>query len=204
MFAAQIVQGVTVGIAALIAIMGAFGVVGLRNPVHNALSLVATLFGVAVLYVAQGAYFLAAIQVIVYAGAIVVLFLFVIMLLGVDKVQSLAKERSSATLLLGGALGAGFAVMALVAPLAGTGWDGAITGEQSVTGVLDSTNDLNQLGEALFTKYVFAFEITSLLLTIAVVGAVVLSRKPKGDPIDLDEFPPIVSDTEPEPAEVES
>ena len=62
MFAAQIVQGVTVGIAALIAIMGAFGVVGLRNPVHNALSLVATLFGVAVLYVAQGAYFLAAIQ----------------------------------------------------------------------------------------------------------------------------------------------
>ena len=130
MFAAQIVQGVTVGIAALIAIMGAFGVVGLRNPVHNALSLVATLFGVAVLYVAQGAYFLAAIQVIVYAGAIVVLFLFVIMLLGVDKVQSLAKERSSATLLLGGALGAGFAVMALVAPLAGTGWDGAITGEQ--------------------------------------------------------------------------
>ena len=204
MFAAQIVQGVTVGIAALIAIMGAFGVVGLRNPVHNALSLVATLFGVAVLYVAQGAYFLAAIQVIVYAGAIVVLFLFVIMLLGVDKVQSLAKERSSATLLLGGGLGAGFAVMALVAALAGTGWDGAITGEQSVTGVLDSTNDLNQLGEALFTKYVFAFEITSLLLTIAVVGAVVLSRKPKGDPIDLDEFPPIVSDTEPEPAEVES
>ena len=204
MFAAQIVQGVTVGIAALIAIMGAFGVVGLRNPVHNALSLVATLFGVAVLDVAQGAYFLAAIQVIVYAGAIVVLFLFVIMLLGVDKVQSLAKERSSATLLLGGALGAGFAVMALVAALAGTGWDGAITGEQSVTGVLDSTNDLNQLGEALFTKYVFAFEITSLLLTIAVVGAVVLSRKPKGDPIDLDEFPPIVSDTEPEPAEVES
>ena len=204
MFAAQIVQGVTVGIAALIAIMGAFGVVGLRTPVHNALSLVAPLFGVAVLYVAQGAYFLAAIQVIVYAGAIVVLFLFVIMLLGVDKVQSLAKERSSATLLLGGALGAGFAVMALVAALAGTGWDGAITGEQSVTGVLDSTNDLNQLGEALFTKYVFAFEITSLLLTIAVVGAVVLSRKPKGDPIDLDEFPPIVSDTEPEPAEVES
>lgn len=198
------VQALTFGLASLIVIMGGIGVVAFRNSVHNALSLVATLFGVAVLYVAQGAYFLAAIQVIVYAGAIVVLFLFVIMLLGVDKVQSLAKERSSATLLLGGALGAGFAVMALVAALAGTGWDGAITGEQSVTGVLDSTNDLNQLGEALFTKYVFAFEITSLLLTIAVVGAVVLSRKPKGDPIDLDEFPPIVSDTEPEPAEVES
>ena len=190
--------------AAAMVLLGAIGVIVRNHPVHAALSLVLTLFGIAVLFVAQEAHFLAAVQVIVYAGAIVVLFLFVIMLLGVDKVQSLAKERSSATLLLGGALGAGFAVMALVAALAGTGWDGAITGEQSVTGVLDSTNDLNQLGEALFTKYVFAFEITSLLLTIAVVGAVVLSRKPKGDPIDLDEFPPIVSDTEPEPAEVES
>lgn len=204
MLGAQIVQGVTVGLASLIAILGALGVVALRNPVHNALSLVATLFGVAVLYVAQGAYFLAAVQVIVYAGAIVVLFLFVIMLLGVDKVESLAKERQTATLLIGGALGAGFAVMALVAALAGTGWNGALSGEQQVTGPLDQANDLNQLGEALFTKYVFAFEITSLLLTIAVVGAVVLSRKPSGDPIDLDEFPPIESDADPVELEVES
>jgi len=203
MLGAQIVQGVTVGIAAFVAIFGAIGVVSLKNPVHNALSLVATLFGVAVLYVAQGAYFLAAIQVIVYAGAIVVLFLFVIMLLGVDKVQSLAKERKTATLLIGGALGAGFAVMALVAALAGTGWNGELTGEKGVTGPLDQANDLNQLGEALFTKYVFAFEITSLLLTIAVVGAVVLSRKPQGDPIDLDEFPPVESESDAEPVEVE-
>ncbi|MHB1138628.1 MAG: NADH-quinone oxidoreductase subunit J family protein, partial [Microthrixaceae bacterium] len=66
---------------------GSIGVVLFRNPVHNALSLVATLFGVAVLFIAQGAYFLAAIQVIVYAGAIVVLFLFVLMLLGVDRAE---------------------------------------------------------------------------------------------------------------------
>ena len=65
-------------IAGLICICGAIGVIGFRNPVHNALSLVATLFGVAVIFIAQGAYFLAAIQVIVYAGAIVVVFLFVI------------------------------------------------------------------------------------------------------------------------------
>ncbi len=71
---------------------GALGVVLLRNPVHNALSLVATLFGVAVLFIAQEAYFLAAVQVIVYAGAIVVLFLFVIMLLGVDRSQQLGRE----------------------------------------------------------------------------------------------------------------
>ena len=78
-------------IAGLICICGAIGVIGFRNPVHNALSLVATLFGVAVIFIAQGAYFLAAIQVIVYAGAIVVVFLFVIMLLGVDKVERLER-----------------------------------------------------------------------------------------------------------------
>ena len=65
-----------------------------RNPVHSALSLVLTLFGVAVEFVNQQADFLAAVQVIVYAGAIVILFLFVIMLLGVDRSESLAKDRS--------------------------------------------------------------------------------------------------------------
>jgi NADH-quinone oxidoreductase subunit J len=75
-----------------ICLAGALGVVLLRNPVHNALSLIATLFGVAVLFISQEAYFLAAIQVIVYAGAIVILFLFVIMLLGVDKAEALDTE----------------------------------------------------------------------------------------------------------------
>ena len=71
---------------------GALGVVLFRNPVHSALSLIATLFGVAVLFIAQEAYFLAAIQVIVYAGAIVILFLFVIMLLGVDRSEQIETE----------------------------------------------------------------------------------------------------------------
>src|SRR3954466_15658242 len=79
-------------IAAAIVVGGAFGVVLARNPVHSALSLVATLFGIAVLFVAQDAHFLAAVQVIVYAGAIVVLFLFVIMLLGVDRAEDLDTE----------------------------------------------------------------------------------------------------------------
>jgi NADH-quinone oxidoreductase subunit J len=76
---------ITFFVAALICIFGAVGVIGCRNPVHSALSLVATLFGVAVMFVSQQAHFLGAVQVIVYAGAIVVLFLFVIMLLGVDQ-----------------------------------------------------------------------------------------------------------------------
>src|SRR6187399_2158294 len=79
-------------VASVVVLVGALGVVFNQNPVHAALSLVATLFGVAVLFIAQSADFLAAVQVIVYAGAIVVLFLFVIMLLGVDQADDLSVE----------------------------------------------------------------------------------------------------------------
>src|SRR5919106_6784268 len=96
-------------VAAAAVLAGALGVVLATHPVHSALMLVLTLFGVAVLFVAQQAHFLAAVQVIVYAGAIVVLFLFVIMLLGVDraenvKVEPLRGQRPMAVLL--GLLGA--------------------------------------------------------------------------------------------------
>src|SRR3546814_14241554 len=79
-------------VAGAACLAGALGVVLSRNPVHAALSLVGTLFGIAVLFVAQEAHFLAAVQVIVYAGAIVVLFLFVLMLLGVDRAEDLTVE----------------------------------------------------------------------------------------------------------------
>ncbi|MFT7504070.1 MAG: NADH-quinone oxidoreductase subunit J, partial [Gammaproteobacteria bacterium] len=78
--------------AAAMVIGGAIGVITLKNPVHAALGLVLTLFGIAVQFVAQEAHFLAAVQIIVYAGAIVVLFLFVIMLLGVDNAMDLSIE----------------------------------------------------------------------------------------------------------------
>ncbi len=86
------VDVIVFAIAALIVISGAIGVVVNPNPVHAALSLVARFFGVAVLFVLQEAHFLALVQVVVYAGAIVVLFLFVIMLLGVDKSEDIAAE----------------------------------------------------------------------------------------------------------------
>src|SRR5438270_11036335 len=103
-------------VAAAAVLAGALGVVTSRNPVHAALMLVLTLFGVAVLFVAQQAHFLAVVQVIVYAGAIVVLFLFVIMLLGVDKqenldVDPLGGQRSAAAAV--GMVGLG--LLALVA-----------------------------------------------------------------------------------------
>ena len=90
--AATLPDTLTFAIAAVIVIGGALGVVFVRNPVHSALMLVMTLFGVAVLFVEEDAQFLAAVQVIVYAGAIVVLFLFVIMLIGVDRKEQILAE----------------------------------------------------------------------------------------------------------------
>src|SRR4051812_49578078 len=94
-------------VSAVIILSGAVGVIISRNPVHSALCLVATLFGVAVLFVEQEAHFLAAVQVIVYAGAIVVLFLFVIMLLGVDQSENLDTEPLAGQRPLAAAAGVG-------------------------------------------------------------------------------------------------
>lgn len=169
-----------------ICLAGALGVVLLRNPVHSALSLIATMFGIAVLFLAQGAYFLAAIQIIVYAGAIVILFLFVIMLLGNENVEALRREplvaQRPAALVVGIAI-LGLVLTALLSSAA------QITGDQSVLAPLDTdVPNINLLGRVLFTDYIFAVEITAVLLTIAVVGAVVLARR-AASPIDLLEFP---------------
>src|ERR1700704_3561916 len=101
-------------IAAAIILSGAVGVIISANPVHSALCLVATLFGIAVLFVAEDAHFLAAVQVIVYAGAIVVLFLFVIMLLGVDQSEDLETEPLGGQRPLAAAAGFGLLGLALV------------------------------------------------------------------------------------------
>src|SRR3954463_13245727 len=103
-------------VAAAIVLTGALGVIFAKNPVHSALMLVMTLFGVAVLFVAQEAHFLAAVQVIVYAGAIVVLFLFVIMLLGVDRQEAVEVEELKGQRPL--AVGVGVLVLLLVLLLA--------------------------------------------------------------------------------------
>lgn len=169
-------------LAAAVCLGGAIGVVVNSNPVHAALSLVATLFGVAVLFVAQEAHFLAVVQVIVYAGAIVVLFLFVIMLLGVDRaedvrVEPLVGQRIAAAVV-------GVAILALpIAAFASVDFE--TTGVSGASGrISDAANDLEALGESLFTTYLFAFEITSVLLVIAVVGAVVLARRmPRADEV---------------------
>jgi NADH-quinone oxidoreductase subunit J len=163
-------------VAAVICLVGALGVVLARNPVHSALMLVMTLFGIAVQFVAQEAHFLAAVQVIVYAGAIVVLFLFVIMLLGVDRAQNLEMsflpvQKWAALLFASGSLAVVVALIVVVGE--------PVTGVHAMGGTLGGTDDVRLLARSLFSDYVYAFELTSLLLVIAVIGAVVLVRKPK-------------------------
>ncbi|HEY5023507.1 MAG TPA: NADH-quinone oxidoreductase subunit J [Acidimicrobiales bacterium] len=178
LLAATTVDALTFAIAAAVVLAGAVGVVVARNPVHSALMLVMTLFGVAVLFVEQQANFLAAVQVIVYAGAIVVLFLFVIMFLGVDREESLEKEPLRAQR----PLAVGLMVLGLAGLLLmgfGAHWS---VGAKSVAGPSQGQpgGDVAALGRSVFTTYLFAFEITSALLVIAVVGAVVLARRPGG------------------------
>jgi NADH-quinone oxidoreductase subunit J len=170
--------------AASVILIGAIGVVTSRNPVHAALSLVMTLFGVAVLFIEQEADFLAAVQIIVYAGAIVVLFLFVIMFLGVDKredieVEPLAGQRPLAFLLSAVVLAGVLAMAATAHWVTGAhGVVGPIEGHVIANNASSPSGEPAQLGRQLFTTYLFAFEATAALLVIAVVGAVTLARRP--------------------------
>lgn len=169
-------------LAAAILLASAIGVVGSRNPVHSALFLIATLFSVAVLFVEQQADFLAAVQVIVYAGAIVVLFLFVIMLLGVDKSEQIRKDPLRGQRPIAAVIG--LIVLGEVLVLTRLHW---ATGAHSTTGPLSgSTSNVSTLAQAVFSTYLLPFEVTSALLVIAVIGAVVLTRRPARGPKGAD------------------
>ena len=174
--------------AAAMILCGAVGVVAFRHPVHAALSLVLTLFGVAVLFVVQGAHFLAAAQVIVYTGAIVVLLLFVIMLLGVDRAEDLTVEpikvQRPLAMIAGVAL-SGLIIAAVVASqhtataVAGTGLSTSMSAQTNVR--LDPHDgNIRALARDLFSNHVLAFELTSVLLVIAVVATVLLTRRARG------------------------
>ena len=169
--------------AAVMVLLGAVGVILRSNPVHAALSLVLTLFGVAVLFVAQDAHFLAAVQVIVYAGAIVVLFLFVIMLLGVDKAEDIKTEPLTAQRPLALVLGVG--VFAVLATAIVTSTDSVVRrgGGLTATTVEDPDANIRQIARSIFGDYVFAFEVVSILLIVAVVGTVLLTRRQRREAV---------------------
>jgi NADH-quinone oxidoreductase subunit J len=154
-----------------IALAGAIGMVLLRNAIHSALSLVATMMCLGAFYVIEQGPFLGLVQIIVYTGAIMILFLFVLMLVGRDAsdsiVETLRGQRWASAL-----FGVGFALMIAL------GVGRAFTGERPTN--LDGPNangsNVNSVAELLFTKYLFAFELTSALLIIAAVGAMVLAH----------------------------
>ncbi|MGA0064762.1 MAG: NADH-quinone oxidoreductase subunit J [Ilumatobacteraceae bacterium] len=165
-------------VAGAMCLVGAVGVIVRRNPVHAALSLVLTLFGVAVLFVAQEAHFLAAVQVIVYAGAIVVLFLFVIMLLGVDRAEDLRTEPLVAQRSLAAVVGVG--LLALLVTAVVRGGDVLAIRGRGLAAQLDPDDgdgNIREIAASVFTDHVVAFQMTSVLLVVAVVGTVLLLRR---------------------------
>ena len=155
---------------AAIAVVSAVLLVLFRNPIYSALSLVATFFALAGLFVLLNAYFLAAVQVIVYAGAIMVLFLFVIMLLNLGRPEALEPAtgiyRRVAVVLL---------AATLVAQL------GLVAGRQ--LGIASEENrellaeNIPYIGTLLYTDFLFPFEVTSIILLVAIVGVVVLVKR---------------------------
>jgi NADH-quinone oxidoreductase subunit J len=153
-----------------LSVIGALGMVIARNAVHSALWLVVTMLCLGFMYVMNAAPFLGAVQIIVYTGAIMMLFLFVLMLVGRDAsdslIETLRGQRIAAIL-----LGVGFAV------LIGTGLARSL-GDNPSVGLAAANADGNVQGLAalLFTRYVFAFEVTSALLITAAVGAMVLAH----------------------------
>ena len=154
-----------------IALAGAIGMVLLRNAIHSALSLVATMMCLGAFYVIEQGPFLGLVQIIVYTGAIMILFLFVLMLIGRDAsdsiIETLRGQRTAAAL-----FGVGFAL--LVAISVGRAFHGvkpANLDRQNVNGA-----NVHSIAALLFTKYLFAFELTSALLIVAAVGAMVLAH----------------------------
>lgn len=161
------------------ALAGAVTVVVARNPVYSAMGLLGTLFSAAVLYVLQLAHLVAAVQVIVYAGAVLTLFLFVIMLIGVDKdeetEETLPHQRSLVGLLAG-------MIVLLAGGLAFYGDFDWVPAASAAGTSPDSTNGTIQaIAEPMFTDWILAFEAMALLLTIAAAGAIALAHYRRRD-----------------------
>ncbi len=167
-------------IFAALAVASSLVVVAHRSPVYATMSLVVTLFSVAVLFVLLGAPFLGALQILIYAGAIVVLFLFVIMLLNLQKASAEADRRGAQ---LWVALPGALVFVGMVGLVFLRAWRAGAPALQPLTADLVS---LKGLATALFSDYLLPFEIVGLLLLVAVIGATVAARRaPDGEASSL-------------------
>ena len=174
-------------ICGALAVLGAMGMLFSRKAVHSALFLAMTMINLAILYVSLSAPFLGMVQVIVYTGAIMMLFLFVLMVVGVDSsdslIETLKGQRGPAIF-----FGLGFGV--LLVGLLGQGTSDMPAGSLEQANTVRGGN-LQGIAELIFTRYVFAFEVTSALLITAALGAMILTHqehyKPKATQRELSE-----------------
>ncbi len=159
-------------IFAILAVLGALNLLFQKHPINSALSLVVVMMSLAVLYWSLGAEFLAAAQVIVYSGAIMVLFVFVIMLLNAGEEQKTSGSRAAYFAGIPGAT-AVFCLLSFVFLS-----ESSAIGNAHLGGYLsNATNNIAQISEVLFTRLLLPFEVTSVLILVAILGAVVLARK---------------------------
>ncbi|MBT2397684.1 NADH-quinone oxidoreductase subunit J [Streptomyces sp. ISL-100] len=170
--AASTGEAVQFWVLGTVAVIGALCTVLMKKAVHSALCLAGTMIVLAVFYLANGAYFLGVVQIIVYTGAIVMLFLFVVMLVGVTAADSL-KETLKGQRWLAAGCGLGFGILLT----AGIGSASLSTFNGLGRANAASGGNVEGLAELIFTKYVFAFELTGALLITATVGAMVLTHR---------------------------
>ncbi|MEV8346382.1 NADH-quinone oxidoreductase subunit J [Streptomyces niveus] len=163
-------EAVQFWILGTVAVLGALGTILMRRAVHSALCLAGTMIVLAVFYLANGAYFLGIVQIVVYTGAIMMLFLFVVMLVGVTAADSLT-ETIKGQRWWAAACGLGFGILLI----AGIG-NASLTTFTGL-GVANAGGNVEGLAALIFTKYVFAFEITGALLITASIGAMVLTHR---------------------------
>ncbi|MDH6577667.1 NADH-quinone oxidoreductase subunit J [Kitasatospora sp. MAP5-34] len=163
-------EAVQFWILAVIAVGGALGMLLMKKAVHSALCLAATMMALAVCYLAQGAVFLGIVQIVVYTGAIMMLFLFVVMLVGVTSEDSL-KEQLKGQRVAAVICGLGFGVL-LVAGIAN-----AKLSQFTGLSAANAEGNVQGLARLIFTKYVWAFEVTGALLITAAIGAMVLTHR---------------------------
>ena len=159
---------------ASIAIVASLLVIGQRNPIHSVLLLIASFGALSGLYVLLDAPFVAVIQIIVYAGAIMVLFLFVVMLLNAPVEDTEYDQRVHPLLRPGPMRFGALLALALGAELF---WMLTRNGGESGAFPGAAVSSVRTIGRALFTSYAFAFEVTSILILVAMVGAVVLAKQ---------------------------
>ncbi len=149
-------------------------VVALRNPIYSALALLIMFFHVAGLYVTLHAEFLAAVQIIVYAGAILVLYLFVVMLLNLRQDDRYHRQWPMA-----GVVGATLIIEAIILTVM-KGWTAPVVATGAETTVKGTTN-AGAIGDVLYSTYLFPFEVASLILLVAMIGAIMLAKKDIGE-----------------------